>query len=78
MNDLLHGPSETNICNAVSATDELNTFLEIQMNWSEMKTGWSELKAVAQSQWPRLTDVVLRDVNGDRAELARASTPLRL
>jgi hypothetical protein len=41
------------------------------MNWSEMKTGWSELKVVAQSQWPRLTDKVLRDVNGDRAELAR-------
>ena len=42
------------------------------MNWSEMKTGWSELKVVAQSQWPRLTDKVLRDVNGDRAELACA------
>src|SRR4051812_21754791 len=43
-----------------------------RMNWAEMKRGWSELKAVAQSQWPRLTDVLLRDVNGDRAELARA------
>jgi hypothetical protein len=42
------------------------------MNWSEMKTGWTELRAVAQSQWPRLTDIVLSDVNGDRAELARA------
>jgi hypothetical protein len=37
-----------------------------------MRAGWNELKAVAQSQWPRLTDVVLRDVNGDRAGLARA------
>jgi hypothetical protein len=42
------------------------------MNWSEMKSGWKELKVVAQSQWPRLTDVVLRDVNGDRAKLASA------
>ena len=42
------------------------------MNWSEMETGWSGLKMLAQSQWPRLTDVVLRDVNGDRAELACA------
>jgi hypothetical protein len=42
------------------------------MNWSEMKTGWSELRLVAQSQWPRLTDAVLRDVNGDRAELSCA------
>ena len=37
-----------------------------------MKTGWNELKVVAQSHWPRLTGVVLNDVNGDRAELARA------
>jgi hypothetical protein len=42
------------------------------MNWSEMATDWSGLKTVAQSQWPSLSDVVLRDVNGDRAELARA------
>ena len=42
------------------------------MNWSEMKASWNEMKALVQSQWPRLTDVVLRDVNGDRAELARA------
>jgi hypothetical protein len=42
------------------------------MNWSEMKTGWSELRELVRSHWPRLTDVVLRDINGDRAELARA------
>jgi hypothetical protein len=42
------------------------------MNWSEMTTDWSSLKMVAQSQWLRLSEVVLRDVNGDRAELARA------
>ena len=42
------------------------------MNWSEMKIDWTELKVVAQSRWPRLTDVVLDDVNGDRAELVRA------
>ena len=42
------------------------------MNWSEMKASWNEMKALVQSQWPRLTDVMLRDVNGDRAELGRA------
>jgi hypothetical protein len=42
------------------------------MNWSEMKTDWNELRQVAQLHWPSLTDVVLKDVNGDRAELARA------
>ena len=42
------------------------------MNWPEMKKDWTELRVVAQSQWPRLTDVVMRDVNGDRAELSRA------
>jgi hypothetical protein len=42
------------------------------MNWSEMKEDWNELAVVAQSHWPRLTNVVLEDVNGDRAELARA------
>jgi hypothetical protein len=42
------------------------------MNWSEMKAGWNELRMVAQSYWPRLTDLVLDDVNGDRAALARA------
>jgi hypothetical protein len=42
------------------------------MNWSEMKADWNELSVVAQSHWPRLTDVVLAEVNGDRAEFARA------
>ena len=42
------------------------------MNWSEMETGWSELRMVARSQWPRLTDLVLRNVNGDRSELLSA------
>ena len=42
------------------------------MNWSELKTEWAELKVVAQSPRPRLTDVVLDNVNGDRAELVRA------
>jgi hypothetical protein len=42
------------------------------MNWSEMKKNWNGLSVAAQSHWPRLTDVVLEDVNGDRAELARA------
>ena len=42
------------------------------MNWSQMMARWNELSVVAQSRWPRLTNVVLEDVNGDRAELARA------
>jgi hypothetical protein len=42
------------------------------MNWSEMQTSWNELRAVVQAHWPNLTDVVLDEVNGDRAELARA------
>ena len=42
------------------------------MNWSEMKADWNELKAMVHAHWPQITDEVLREVNGDRAELARA------
>jgi hypothetical protein len=42
------------------------------MNWSEMTASWNEMKALVQSQWPRLPDIALRDMNGDRTELARA------
>ena len=42
------------------------------MNWAEMQTSWNELRAVVQAHWPKLSDVVLDNVNGDRAELARA------
>ena len=42
------------------------------MNWSEMSANWCEMKALVQSHWPRLPDVMLRDINGDRAELSRA------
>ena len=43
------------------------------MNWSEMRASWYEMKALVQTHWPRLADVMLRDINGDRAELGRAS-----
>ena len=42
------------------------------MNWSETRASWNEMKALVQSHWPRLADVMLRDINGDRAELGRA------
>ena len=42
------------------------------MNWSEMNANWNELRALVQSRWPKLSYVVLDDVNGDRAELGRA------
>ena len=42
------------------------------MNWSEMRASWYEMKALVQTHWPRLADVMLRDINGDRAELGRA------
>ena len=49
------------------------------MNWSEMSGGWNEMKPLVQSYWPRIADVMLRDINGDRAELGRAaSTPIRI
>jgi hypothetical protein len=42
------------------------------MNWSEMSGSWNEMKALVQSYWPRLADLILHDINGDRAELGRA------
>ena len=42
------------------------------MNWAEMKANWNELKTMVQAHWPQLTDAVLRNINGDRAELGRA------
>ena len=49
------------------------------MNWSEMRASWYEMKALVQTHWPRLPDVMLRDINGDRAELGlRAPTPIRI
>jgi hypothetical protein len=42
------------------------------MNWSEMRESWNDMRALVQSHWPRLPDVMLRDINGDRAELGRA------
>ena len=35
------------------------------MNWSEMSGGWNEMKPLVQSYWPRIADVMLRDINGD-------------
>jgi hypothetical protein len=43
-----------------------------QMNWAEMKADWNELKTMVQAHWPQLSNLVLRDIDGDRAELARA------
>ena len=42
------------------------------MNWSEMRASWYEMKALVQTHWPRLPDVMLHDINGDRAELGLA------
>ena len=41
------------------------------MNWSEMSASWKDMRALVQTHWPRLGDVMLHDINGDRAELAR-------
>jgi hypothetical protein len=42
------------------------------MNWSEMHASWNELSALIRAQWPKLTNVELDDIDGDRAKLARA------
>jgi hypothetical protein len=42
------------------------------MNWSEMNASWNELRALVQTHWPKLSNAVLDDVNGDRAALGRA------
>jgi hypothetical protein len=42
------------------------------MNWSEMQANWNELKSLVKGHWPELSDAVLDEVHGDRAELARA------
>jgi hypothetical protein len=42
------------------------------MNWSEMSASWYEMKELVQTHWPRLPDVMLRDINGNRAELGLA------
>jgi hypothetical protein len=42
------------------------------MNWSELKANWHEMKALLRVQWPKLSDRVLDDIDGDRYELGRA------
>ena len=42
------------------------------MNWSEIKGSWHESRALLQVHWPKLTDDVLDDIDGDRYELGRA------
>jgi hypothetical protein len=42
------------------------------MNWSEMQANWHEMKALLKVQWPKLSDSVLDDIDGDRYELGRA------
>ena len=39
------------------------------MNWSEMTAGWDDMKAMVHAHWPKLTEDVLNDIDGDRAEL---------
>ena len=42
------------------------------MNWSEIKASWNEMSALLQVHWPKLTDEVLDEIDGDRYELGRA------
>jgi len=42
------------------------------MNWSELTASSYEMKALVQSHWPRLGVAILRDMNGNRAQLGRA------
>ena len=42
------------------------------MNWSELTASSYEIKALVQSHWPRLGVAILRDMNGNRAQLGRA------
>ena len=49
------------------------------MNWSEIQTNWHEMRALLQVQWPKFSDSVLDDIDGDRYELGRArASPLQL
>jgi len=42
------------------------------MNWPEIQANWHEMKALLQAQWPKFSDSVLDDIDGDRYELVRA------
>ena len=42
------------------------------MNWSEIKASWNEMSALLQVHWPKLTNDVLDEIDGDRYELSRA------
>ena len=42
------------------------------MNWSEIKASWNEMRALIQVHWPKLTDELLDEIDGDRYELGRA------
>ena len=42
------------------------------MNWSEMTASWNELRGLIKGHWPKLSDEVLDDIDGDRYELGRA------
>ena len=41
------------------------------MNWSEMTASWDDLKVMVHAHWPKLTEDLLNDIDGDRAELGR-------
>lgn len=36
------------------------------------KESWDELRALVYGHWPKLTNVVLDEIKGDRTELGRA------
>lgn len=40
------------------------------MNWDQIEGNWKEIKGKAISQWGKLTDDELDQVNGRRTELA--------
>jgi hypothetical protein len=42
------------------------------MNWSEMSASWNDMSALVQTQWPKLGDVVVHEMNGERTALGRA------
>jgi hypothetical protein len=42
------------------------------MNWAEVKACWGEMHVVIKARWPNLTDVDLKNINGDRSRLGRA------
>ena len=42
------------------------------MSWFEMRASRDRYESVGAQHWPRLPDVMLHDIKGDRAELGLA------